>query len=250
MFAKGEIRIGDCPFHSQAWPHVFCRLQLAWSTQWSLCILCPPFFIQRQMSCLVWAQHPHDVNGMPYSIDHSPQFPGQASNTQVDYKCCCCCLWNFLLIVGTEEAFISMLIMLVFCPNGVTYPSIPTKFIHAFVLHQFDDFCKPLVLYGIEMKDFLVNPILCSSKVNYSDAFQQFWAALSLLHCSYGQDGNYSGRCEMCFNRFKACTNLANFSPCVINCPNCNFCNGNTCDSNLTALFKKELHKHPKALKY
>ena len=141
----------------------------------------------------------------PVVYESSPRMNNVPPNTEITLEGCIRKMWNFLSIIGDEEAFESMLLLLAIIPqsNRRPYPSIPIKFLLAFVQHQFGDFGDHLTVEGTECCDWRGNPILCASEVNTPKGFGNFWSAMTYLHQHRLQSGSYYKRCQVCYrNRF------------------------------------------------
>eukprot|EP00546_Thalassionema_frauenfeldii_P001287 CAMPEP_0178933602 /NCGR_PEP_ID=MMETSP0786-20121207/23365_1 /TAXON_ID=186022 /ORGANISM="Thalassionema frauenfeldii, Strain CCMP 1798" /LENGTH=772 /DNA_ID=CAMNT_0020611225 /DNA_START=1739 /DNA_END=4057 /DNA_ORIENTATION=- len=141
----------------------------------------------------------------PVVYESSPRVNNVPPNTDITMEGCIRKMWNFLSIIGNDEAFESMLLLLAIIPpnNRRPYPSIPIKFLMAFVQHQFGDFGDHLTVEGTEYYDWSGNPILCASEVNTPRGFGNFWSAMTYLHQHRLQSGSYQEKCQVCYhNRF------------------------------------------------
>ena len=101
----------------------------------------------------------------PYIIGISPRYGGCKAQTQDNYEGMLHKLWNFLALIGSNEAYEAMLILLINKPSRALYPSIPLEFILACLDHQFMPFGSECRLDGQPIQDAERNRVLCAEEI-------------------------------------------------------------------------------------
>ena len=186
----------------------------------------------------------------PYLVGISPRFPNLKPETQDTYETALRKFWNFLALLGSDEAYEAMLILLLKSPESMPYPSVPVRFLIAFVQQQFDYLGRPLIVNGIQYNDCFGREILCACEVNCPESFNTFWSAMKTIHLNRRQEGCYSEKCNECYELYKACDNIHSFHPCRVNCQARAYTCGQPVSTERKRCFVKNLKASPKALSY
>ena len=129
----------------------------------------------------------------------SPRYTVKA-HTQENYECQLRKLWNFLAMIGSDEAYDAMLILLMDKPSRAFYPSIPLKHITACADHQFNAFGMECRINREPLLDRFNCPIKCAAEITCPDALNPYFSAVRSLHYSRGQNSNYQPKCFLCYD--------------------------------------------------